>query len=320
MGKFVFKVLVFIGLALSLIYSLILFNSTRRPPTTLISPVGEPSQLDAETFSHSANIWFPEENVVETNQAPPEISATSAIVVDLTTNKTIYAKNIHNRQPIASIVKIMTAIVALEKKHLDDIFTVSQQAAEVGEDSMGITAGEKYTLEQLLYGLLLPSGNDASEAIAENVAGNRNKFIDLMNQKAKVLGLNDTKFVNPSGLDEDGIEQYSTAFDVAVITRYALVNFPIFRKIVSTKFYEISYSPQHKYLYLENQTNLLSTYPGVAGVKPGYTPQAGLCLVTLAENGGHQILAVILGSKNRREEMIKLLDYSFGFLGINPYQ
>ena len=236
-------------------------------------------------------------------------------MVDLTTNQTLYAKNIDNKQPVASTVKIMTAVVALERRHSNEIFTVSFEAAAVGEDSMGVTAGEKYTLRELLYGLMLASGNDASEVIAENVAGSGENFVKLMNEKAALLGAKDTKFVNPSGLEEDG-EQYSTAYDLAIISQYAWINFPIFRQVVSTANYEIPYTENHKYLYLENQTNLLATYPGVKGIKPGFTPQAGLCLVTLAENGGHQILAVILGSNDRRGEMTQLLDYSFATLGI----
>jgi D-alanyl-D-alanine carboxypeptidase (penicillin-binding protein 5/6) len=209
----------------------------------------------------------------------------------------------------------MTAILTLEQRQPDEIVTISKHAATIGEDFMGISENEKYTIKDLLYGLLLPSGNDAAEALAESTAGSTKMFLDQMNAKAKLLGLSDTKFANPSGLDGDG-EHFSTAYDLAIIARYAWTNFPLFRQIVGTKFYEIPYSQDHKYLYFENQTNLLSTYPCVKGIKPGYTPDAGLCLVTLAENGGHQVLAVMLGSNDRRGEMIKLLDYSFATIGV----
>lgn len=303
---------------------LFLFSFTRPQSfkqKELVSPLSnsqEPSVLGSNVhpFLYSTNIWLPDEkNIISSALPQPEISAKSAFVVDLTTNKILYAKNQHQKLPVASTLKIMTAIIALERRDPQDIFTVSENAAKIGEDFMGISAGEKYTLEELLYGLLLPSGNDAAVAIAENVAGSHTRFVELMNEKAKLLGAKDTKFVNATGLQGDG-EHYSTAYDLAVIARYAWVNFPLFRQIVGTFSYEIPYTKDHKYLYFENQTNLLSTYPGVKGIKPGYTPEAGLCLVTLAENGKHQVLAVLLGSQDRRGEMKKLLDYSFSALGI----
>ncbi len=308
------KLLLFILIVIALGVSLLAYEFNKPVSDKLLSPLSLASNttggiLSAQVFTESSNIWQPPEAVVLNSPLPPpQISARSALVVDLTTNQTLYAKDIRSRQPVASLVKIMTAIIALERKNLKDVFAVSERAAAIGEDSMGVSAGEKYTLEQLLYGLLLPSGNDAAEVIAENVAGSTEAFVQLMNEKAKVLGANDTKFINPSGLQEDGWEQYSTVYDLAIISRYAWKNFPVFRRIVGTRFYEIPYSPDHKYLYLENQTNLLTTYPGVKGIKPGYTPEAGLCLVTLAENGGYQILAIIIGSNDRRSEMKQLLD------------
>ena len=140
-----------------------------------------------------------------------------------------------------------------------------------------------------------------------------------MNSKVKALGLFDTNFINPSGLEGDG-SQYTTAYDLTVITRYALSNFSLFDTIVSTFDYIIPYSPSHKAFYLENETNLLTSYPGVKGVKTGYTPEAGLCLVTYLDYNGHKIIAVILGSDDRRGEMIELLDYSLETLGITPPQ
>jgi len=287
----------------------------------IISPLSgskSPTVLgsEAKPFFYSNNIWLPDDKeILPSRYQKPEISAKAALVVDLSTDKILYAKNDHERLSVASTLKIMTATVALERKNPNDIFTVSEKAAKTGEDFMGISAGEKYTLEELLYGLLLPSGNDAAVAIAENIAGTESEFVRLMNDKAKLLGAKDTNFVNATGLQGDS-EHYSTAYDMAIIARYAWVNFPLFRQIVGTFSYEIPYSKDHKYLYFENQTNLLRTYPGVKGIKPGFTPEAGLCLVTLAENGGHQILGVILGSNDRRGEMQMLLDYSFSTLGV----
>lgn len=279
--------------------------------------LGAPKVLGAQAqFFYSANQWRPDlGNILPSTLPPVEISAKSALVVDLTTSKVLFAKNPKQKLPIASTLKILTAVVALESLAPNKVVTVTEKAAKTGEDFMGLTASEKLTLEELLYGLLLPSGNDAAVAIAEGVAGTQEKFVELMNRKAAILGAVDSKFVNPTGLEGDG-EHYSTSFDMATISKYAWESFPIFRKIVGTKYYEIPATLEHKYFYLENQTNLLGTYPGVKGIKPGYTPEAGLCLVTLAENGGHTILVVILGSENRRDEMAKLLDYSFETLGV----
>src|SRR5690606_37799615 len=146
---------------------------------------------------------------------------------------------------------------------------------------------------------ILPSGNDAAEALADSSSVGRENFVYLMNKKAESLGLTDTYFTNPSGLEGDG-NQYSTAYDLLVITRYALQN-PEFAKIVSTYEHEIAETSTNKYYHLFNDTNLLTTYPGVKGVKTGFTYEAGMCLVTYLEYGGHKIIAVLLNSQNRRE-------------------
>ena len=137
-----------------------------------------------------------------------------------------------------------------------------------------------------------------------------------MNIKAKELGLRDTKFINPSGLNNEEELEYSTAYDLAILTKYALNSHPLFAKVVSTFSYTISYSQDHKYLYFENQTNLLTSYPGIGGVKTGYTEEAGLSLVTYAKNEGEEIVGVVLGSIDRRGDMILLLDKSFEVLGV----
>lgn len=245
-----------------------------------------------------------------------KIKAESALVFDITTQKTLYDKNATKRLPMASLTKIMTAILALENYNKEQSFTVPRDAL-VGEDSMGLSDGETVTLEDLLYGLMLVSGNDAAEVIAAYYPGGREEFIDAMNAKAKALGLLDTHFTNPSGLQGDGV-QYTTAYDLMIMTNYALDTYPFFRQVAKTVEHEIPYSQNHKYFYLENETNLLTSYPGVLGVKTGYTPEAGLCLVTYLEYGGHRLIGVLLGSNNRRQEMKDLLDYSLLKLGAAP--
>lgn len=244
------------------------------------------------------------------------LSAKSVISYDISTNTLLYAKNIDQKLPIASLTKIMTAIVALENMNLTDKIIVSQKASSIGEDSVGLSAGEKFTLDELLYGLILKSGNDAAEAIAQGSQFGRADFLHLMNKKAEDLGLTNTRFTNPTGLQGDG-NQYSTAKELLVITHYALEKAE-FAKVAATYEYDIDQTPDHKAYTLYNETNLLTTYPGVKGVKTGYTDEAGLCLVTYLEYKDHKIIAILLNSTNRRAEMTELLDYSLKSLGITP--
>lgn len=249
------------------------------------------------------------------NMETPDITANSALVYDLTEKKVLFSKNPQRKLPMASLTKIMTAIVALESPKKDDQHTVSQNDL-VGENSMGLTEGEMLSLEELLYGLILLSGNDAAETLASNYTGGREEFVIAMNNKAKSLGLENTHFTNPTGLEGDG-KQFTTTYDLLVITNYAL-QFPLFKKVVGTFIYNIPYSENHKEFYLQNETNLISSYPGVFGVKDGYTPEAGLCLVTYLNYKGHKIIGILLGSDNRRQEMKDLLDYSLKIQGVIP--
>ncbi len=210
----------------------------------------------------------------------------------------------------------MTAIVALENPKKDDRYIVKPEDL-VGEDSMGLTANEELSLEELLYGMILHSGNDAAEVLASNYKNGRIAFIKAMNDKAKSLGLKDTNFTNPSGLEGDG-NQYTTTYDLMVMTRYALVNFPLFAKVSATFDQTIPQSATHKAFFLENETNLISSYPGVKGVKTGFTPEAGYCLVTYLDYKGNKLIGILLGSENRRQEMKDLLDYSLKSLGTTP--
>ena len=275
-------------------------DSLKKYSETLITKFApEPSWLEGRTF-------------IRSDLPQPEIVGKSAILVEINSGDILYELNSKEKKPIASLVKIMTAVVALKHKNLDDKVYISKDAASIGENSMLLSAGEVFTLENLLYGLVLHSGNDAAYAIAEEVAGNSDRFVEWMNIKAKELGMNDTKFTDPSGLDD---ATYSTPIDLIKLTRYALKN-PNFRKIASTVEYEIYGSEEHKYIYLYNQTNLLTTYPGVAGIKTGFTEEAGLSLVTYAENGGREVVGVVLNSTDRKGDMIRILDHGFETLGV----
>lgn len=241
----------------------------------------------------------------------PNTSAQSAILVELDSGKILYEKNSSEKMKIASLVKIMTAIVALEHADLDKEIKISARAANIGENSMGLTEGETYTLKELLYGLILNSGNDSAYAIAEGVAGDVDTFVGWMNIKAEELNLLQTQFADPSGLDDS---TFSTAADLVRLSRYALKHQQL-RDIARTVNMSLS-SDEHKNIFLENQTNLLTTYPGVNGLKTGYTEEAGLCLITSAFNNGKEVVGVVLNSGDRRGDMIVMLDHGFSSLGI----
>lgn len=261
------------------------------------------------------DLWMPQLNYAFSSFTSLDLSAEAALSYDLTTKRFLYIKNPNKKLPMASLTKIMTAIVSLESYARDKVLLVKPEDL-VGENSMGLTDFEKVSMENLLYGLMLVSANDASEVLARNYPFGREGFILEMNNKVKALGLKDTKFSNPSGLMGDG-KQYSTVYDLLVITNYAL-RFSLFREVVQTFSYTILQKTDHKGFYLENETNLLTSYPGVKGVKDGYTPEANLCLVTYLEHGKHKIIAVILSSSDRRGEMKNLLDYSLQQLGETP--
>jgi D-alanyl-D-alanine carboxypeptidase (penicillin-binding protein 5/6) len=265
------------------------------------------------------DIWEPIKQAVlgfTTRDNGIVVNSKSALSYDITIDKPLLELNPNERLPMASLTKIMTAIVAIEHQRQDDRYIVPSSAI-VGEDSMGLETGEILSLKELLYGMILHSGNDAAETFAANFPGGREQFIQAMNDKAQSLGLKDTHFTNPTGLEGDG-DQYTTAYDLVVMTRFAIEHFPTFREVAATFDYNIAQTDMHKAFYLENETNLISSYPGVKGVKTGYTPEAGMCLVTYLEYQGHQIIGVVLNSGSRRDDMRDILDYSLQKVGVKP--
>ena len=267
-------------------------------PDVIASPL--PDFLTSKNNNQvtTLNLWEPILDWLERpSRDMPQTTAKSVLVYDLTTNKAIFEKNIKEKVPIASLTKIMTAIVALENPKDNDKYLVLKE---------NLVGGGDFLWYCFPY-----------ETIASNYSGGRTAFIKAMNDKAESLGLKNTNFTNPSGLEGDG-RQYSTTQDLLVITKYALSNFPTFSHVVSTVSYHIPRTQTHKEYYLENETNLLTSYPGVKGVKTGYTPEAGFCLITYLDYGGHKIIAILLGSEHRRQEMKDLLDYSLKSLGVEP--
>ncbi len=234
----------------------------------------------------------------------PQLSAKAAVIMDGTTGEVVYGKNSHERRAQASTTKMMTALVTLEHARLTDVVTAGPDV-KVEPSIIGLDPGDKLTVEQLLYGLLLPSGNDAAVDLAGYVGGSIPKFAAMMNAKAAQLGLKDTHFVTPHGLDADG--HYSSAYDLAVIARTALQN-PVFQWIVGTKEYRINGPIRWDF---KNTNQLLGVYPGADGVKTGYTDNAGRCLVLSATRNGHRAIAVVLDSADTFGDAAALLDYFF---------
>jgi len=242
--------------------------------------------------------------------ALPEITAAAAVVMEAKTGKIVFSKNPDEKRAPASTTKIMTGALALEKKgdSLDQIVTASVRAAATGESSIWLEEGEKLSFGNLLYGLLLRSGNDAAVAISEFVGGSEQEFVQMMNAKAQELGAKNTHFMNPNGLPND--DHYTTARDLALIARYALQN-PKFAEIVSTKTKEIPW-PGHEWdRQLVNTNKLLWRLEGANGVKTGYTNAAGHCLVSSADRDGQQFITVVLGSQDMWSDSTQLLEYAF---------
>lgn len=317
---FVHRLWYFITISLSstlLILLFTIFYSNGSHENSYESPLPDFLTRSENSQVTLLDLWVPFiEKIQGSEKEVPDFTAKAVLMYDLTTNKTLFEYQAKEKLPMASLTKIMTAIVAMENRKENDEYLVRREDL-VGEDSMGLEAGEILTLRELLYGLMLNSGNDASEVIANNHPGGRSNFLRAMEDKAKSLGITDTKFSNPSGLQGDGT-QYTTAYDLLVMTRYMMSNFPEIRKIVSTYEYVIPANKYHKEYHLFNETNLLTSYPGVKGVKTGFTPEAGMCLVTYLDYRGHHIIGIILNSQNRREEMRNFLDLSLKRLQITP--
>lgn len=241
--------------------------------------------------------------------ADPAPNAKAAVLVDVASGRVLYQKNEDQQLPMASTTKIMTAITAIENASIDDIVTASINAQNTGGSSIYLQAGERLSLHDLLYGLMLQSGNDAAVAIAEHIGGDIAGFAEMMNQKAAEIGALNTNFTNPHGLDSSN--HYTTAKDLARITAYALKH-PVFSKIVSTKQKKIPWWGRSYNRVLNNKNKLLWTLEGGDGVKTGYTSRAGRCLVSSATRNGWRLIAVVLNCGPMWEDSTALLEYGFG--------
>ena len=241
-----------------------------------------------------------------------KLTARSAIVMDAATGQVLYERDIDTRRYPASTTKMMTLIVALEHGKLDDIVTVGKTAEGVEGSTLWLVQGDKIPLGELLAGMMMHSGNDATVAVAEHIAGSVPAFVEMMNEKATEIGAYNTHFVNPNGLPDE--KHYTTAFDLAKIAAYGY-SLPHFEEIVSTQetIYDWVKDPAKK---LRNENQMLWLYRGANGVKTGYTEAAGRCLVSAARRDGMQLVAVVLDSYYMWNDSIALLDY--GFHSVQP--
>lgn len=242
------------------------------------------------------------------SNAQPDVTAKSAIVVEASTGKVLYEKNAEERRYPASTTKIMTLITALEYGNLDDIVTTSAHAAGTDGSSLWLTQGEQLKMLDMLYGIMLVSGNDATVAVAEHISGSVEKFASLMTDKAHSIGAVNSNFTNTSGLPDE--KHYSTAHDLAKITAYGYKK-QLFAQIVSTEHKVVPWPGKDHDRDLYNENKMLWLYDGANGVKTGYTDAAGRCLVSAANRNGIQLIVVVLDSDHMWDDSIKLLDYGF---------
>lgn len=255
------------------------------------------------------NVANSEENKNSNKINNPELNARIALIYDRASGRIIYEKNGNKQTPMASTTKILTAIVTLENADLKETVTIESKAAGIGGSRLGLKKNDKITVNDLLYGLMLRSGNDAAVALAIHVGGSIEGFADMMNKKAEELGLTNSHFVVPHGLDNEG--HYTTAYELAKMADYAL-NIPKFKEIVSNKSATIYINGYPK--AINNTNKLLGSVSGVYGVKTGFTNGAGRCLVSSCKRGELDIITVIIGAdtnNQRTADTKELIEYAF---------
>lgn len=238
----------------------------------------------------------------------PSVSAAGAVLISADTGEILYSVNCDKKLPMASTTKIMTTLLCLESGNLYEEFTVDSEAIKVEGSSMGLQEGDIVTKYALCCGMLLPSGNDAANAAAVKIAGSIEAFADMMNERAREIGLSRTYFVTPSGLDGEG--HGSSAYDMAMLAREALKN-ETFREICSSESIKLSFGNPPYDRWLTNTNKLLTMYDGVFGVKTGFTDEAGRCLVSACERDGKSLICVTLNDKNDWNDHIAMYEYGF---------
>ena len=284
--------------ALALAPAALLVRASAIPAAGTLEPL--PAPLPATTPAGGS---FPVRYLPDAARGPA-ITASAAILMEASTGTVLFARNEHQRRAPASTTKIVTALLAIESGVTQDRVRISRRAASVTGSTAGLGTGEVYTLEELLYAMMLPSGNDAAIAIAEHLDGSVEAFARRMNRRARELGAYDSHFVNPHGLDDPN--HYSTAYDLALFARTAL-QFPLFARVVGTQAYR---AITHAATW-HNTNRLLWSFDGATGVKTGTTGRAGNCLVAAAARDGTTLIAVVLDSADRWADSTRLLEYGF---------
>ena len=244
--------------------------------------------------------------IFSADAASLQVSANSAVLICADTAQILYEHNAKEKLSMASTTKIMTALLAVEAVSMQAEITVGNEVLHVDGSSLGLKPGDRICMYDLLVGLMLSSGNDAANAVAAAVSGSVEAFVELMNRRAAALGMKDTFFVTPSGLDDDN--HYSTAYDMALLTREALQN-EVFANVVSQ--YTATINIGNKRIWLKNHNRLLQSYSGLIGVKTGFTKKSGRCLVTAAQRDGIRLIAVTLSAPDDWNDHRTLLDYGF---------
>lgn len=239
---------------------------------------------------------------------PPAVSAQSAALLVADTGEFIFEKNAQQQRGMASTTKIMTSLLAVEEGTPNRVITATEAMVRVEGTSIGLQAGDKITLRNLIYGMLLESGNDAANATALALAGSADKFAERMNVRAREIGMTNTHFVTPSGLDNP--EHYSCARDMALLGAQAIQN-PEFAAVCSTKSIRVAYGNPEYLRTFSNHNRLLRSYEGCIGVKTGFTKKSGRCLVSAARRDGVTLVAVTLCAPNDWEDHKRLFDYGF---------
>lgn len=246
--------------------------------------------------------------------ASEKVDATAYLLTDFDSGEVLFSQNENTKLSIASLTKIMTAVVSLDLANPSDIFTVSAPAAAIPPTSIGVIPGQKMSLDELLQSILMTSANDAAQVVLEGINDKYSSpvFIHAMNQKAQFLGLTNTHFANPQGFDDE--KNYSSAKDLAILTHYALTKYPRIAQIVGKDYAFLPASEDHKQFDLYNWNGLLGVYPDILGVKIGNTDHAGYTTIVLSNRGGKKLLAVILGTQNilsRDRVAAQLLDMGY---------
>lgn len=260
----------------------------------------------AAAVSLSIVVPPPQVPVTASHPEPPELTAPSWVLYDATGDVVLAERDADDPRPMASVTKVMTALVVRQHASLDDSVRISETAAGVGESEVGLVPGERWSVRDLMYALLVRSGNDAAVALAEHVGGSVEGFAAMMNEKVAELGLTNSAFVNPHGLDAEG--HYSSARDLAVMAKILLED-EVLAEMVRTRLVVFKPAPDGSARVVGNTNHLLGDYPNIAGVKTGFTGRAGKVLISALQTPERLLIAVVMGSEDHFADSRELLDY-----------